>query len=491
MWKSLHFTQPMRKVNKLEAAISIPGGGALVTPLSMVEYGGLLYVVAYSSTEFGGTDYARIITFDSSGHATSLQSASFSGTFSGYRVIDVYGGYLYVVVAGSTAGVSNIVYKFDPSDLSVVDSYDVSAHMATNTISGGRFVNPSNGHFLLPNFDNAQSAGNKIRIREFTNTGSYVREFCADNFSGFTTGTVRSTIASLAFKSDGSEVYVCTVSDVQYNAATGYDHFYVQVFDSSGAFVRRIAVEYWSVSLGVVGSITGGIGARPGDYYSSELYLHCSGGCAVINPTTGALSRSFAHSTAGRSSLHISSGGDVWTNDVTAYKKLYKVSTSGVAALSFDCLTYVSGGGGAYSQTEWFHKNQAGLSITMGTPDGGVNIPPLDAIRIGDPNEDLKTNPAYYLQQLRSALERIVRNGTIQNPKTGAPFNFNAGDSTNNVYYVAMHSQERDYGLAGQTLYTWTRPIADNETKFYDVDIGELWRVIETLYDAADQQGLV
>lgn len=147
-------------------------------------------------------------------------------------------------------------------------------------------------------------------------------------------------------------------------------------------------------------------------------------------------------------------------------------------------------------QTVWYHVLNDGQHVLMGNSDGGISVPATHALSSRVPQSELEDdqfvdeNPRHYILQMRRAIQTIVEAAVILNPKTGAAFNFNHGDTTNNVYYVAMNSRLASYGLDGATLYFWSRPLGKSVHDFHDIDIGEIEHILAALTDAATTQGL-
>lgn len=167
-------------------------------------------------------------------------------------------------------------------------------------------------------------------------------------------------------------------------------------------------------------------------------------------------------------------------------------------------LTSTTGGGGgggsqSFDQTEFNLKpvRYAEEDVSMGIPDGGVNIPATDALVEGIVGEKTDFRPYHYIEQARRTIERLITQNSglgipLNNPATNTPYNWNDSDA-DNLYFAAMSEGNfaSRYGLSS-VGYRWSRPhIVDPGSKINDVDIGELDVLSKALERAAISQGLI
>lgn len=103
-----------------------------------------------------------------------------------------------------------------------------------------------------------------------------------------------------------------------------------------------------------------------------------------------------------------------------------------------------------YTQTEFFRYPTASLGDkeSLGTPDGGVSIPALDALFSDDSGNPIPFRPNTIVD-MRDAIEAVLVN--YVNVVTGNAFNFTAS-SADNLYHVAVSSG----------VYDWDRPLASD-----------------------------
>lgn len=128
------------------------------------------------------------------------------------------------------------------------------------------------------------------------------------------------------------------------------------------------------------------------------------------------------------------------------------------------------------SQTEFQEYLSATTKTSLGTPDGGVSVPALDAL---DGNGFLA---ARQLTDLRVAIQALAP--YYKNAVTGNAFNWTAS-SADNLYYVALGNRTK-YGATGGAAYDWTRSEAQLENSLlYDLDIGEARECIDKLQASA------
>ncbi|MCC6695015.1 MAG: hypothetical protein IT365_05225 [Candidatus Hydrogenedentes bacterium] len=145
-------------------------------------------------------------------------------------------------------------------------------------------------------------------------------------------------------------------------------------------------------------------------------------------------------------------------------------------AVSGDLAFVVYSGGDKISvwtraQTEFYRYT--GAPQSLGTPDGGVDVPALEAL-VG-----YRHAPRIY-KDMRDAIERLAWSGAFRNVITGNKFNWTIS-SADNLYYVAMGDRS-DFGATGGAQYDWTRTrSAMNADLPRDIDLGELDRCIQTL----------
>lgn len=116
------------------------------------------------------------------------------------------------------------------------------------------------------------------------------------------------------------------------------------------------------------------------------------------------------------------------------------------------------------TQTIWYRYTKDGQRQTLGTPDGGVNVPALNAI-------DNRPLVPLYLRDMRQAVERIVNTRAISTG-AGSVYDF-APNGQNNLLEVAMGDGTAYGTVPGRR--TWRRGLAEMiGTPPYDIDIGEI-----------------
>ena len=121
-------------------------------------------------------------------------------------------------------------------------------------------------------------------------------------------------------------------------------------------------------------------------------------------------------------------------------------------------------------QSEFFAYPTVDISdaISLGTPDGGIAIPDLDALAPA-PDGNAALVCSKQITDIRDAIEALAANYT--NVVTGNPFDWD-DESTDNLYYVAM---------VGEGEYDWQRPTLTVGDPTYAEDIEELWYCIAKL----------
>lgn len=127
-----------------------------------------------------------------------------------------------------------------------------------------------------------------------------------------------------------------------------------------------------------------------------------------------------------------------------------------------------------YDQTDFKRYDAAGVGTSLGTPDAGGSVPGL---------EDLVTYNAavhaFHLRDLRSAVEAVAP--YYENDATSTPWNFDDGDTANNLYRIAMGDRS-DYGATGGARFIWTREVEDmHDSPTYDIDVGEVAECVRVL----------
>jgi hypothetical protein len=123
-------------------------------------------------------------------------------------------------------------------------------------------------------------------------------------------------------------------------------------------------------------------------------------------------------------------------------------------------------------QTEWLAYKRDGTMESLGTPDGGVSVPLLDALDLGQKNAQIEPQ---HLVDMRDAIETLAEYyGYDWTPS-----------STGNLYYNAMGDRTA-YGASGGARYDWTRSREEMlYTPTYDIDIGEIYECVRVLKVAA------
>jgi hypothetical protein len=110
---------------------------------------------------------------------------------------------------------------------------------------------------------------------------------------------------------------------------------------------------------------------------------------------------------------------------------------------------------------------------TSVAPDGGVNVPDLEWLAA-------RKAPvvATYIQQLRASINRLVDSRAFSH-ELGRWWDMNAG-SPYNVYRHACGTRAQ-WGATGGPQDTWTIPYTERQEKPYDIEIGEVNAVLNTL----------
>ena len=144
------------------------------------------------------------------------------------------------------------------------------------------------------------------------------------------------------------------------------------------------------------------------------------------------------------------------------------------------------------SQTEWF-AYQDGAKTTLGTPDGGVAVPSLNALSPLDKTAILAPN---HIVDLRNAIEALAPSRI--NAATGNAFSWTPiypdgslvaptteGDPGDFLYAVAMGDRTA-YGATDGMKYDWTRSQAQMIGEpTADIDMGEIQECITVLQGSA------
>jgi len=126
-----------------------------------------------------------------------------------------------------------------------------------------------------------------------------------------------------------------------------------------------------------------------------------------------------------------------------------------------------------------FYAYTTTTKTSLGTPDGGVSVPALQALCQSDKAADICPD---HIEDMRDAIETLAP--YYINAATGNPFNWTAS-SADNLYYVAM-GDRTEYGATGGAAYDWTRTKAAMiGSPPYDIDIGEVRECIDVLQASA------
>lgn len=127
-------------------------------------------------------------------------------------------------------------------------------------------------------------------------------------------------------------------------------------------------------------------------------------------------------------------------------------------------------------ETEFYRYDINGSGTSLGTPNGGVSVPALDGI-------DFAAVHAFHIRDLRIAVMNLAP--YYENGATTAAWNFDDGDTSNNLYRIAM-GDRTDYGATDGAKFIWTRLTEDmHDTPTYDIDVGEIAECVTTL-EASD-----
>lgn len=118
----------------------------------------------------------------------------------------------------------------------------------------------------------------------------------------------------------------------------------------------------------------------------------------------------------------------------------------------------------SYTQTS-FNSYTTTTATSLGTPDGGVSVPDLNALNANGAGPIPR-----HIVDMRDAIETLAPYFT--NPATATAYNWNSSDP-NNLYYVAV--ERTQYGASNARAYDWTRTEAQMEGTFaYSLDIAEV-----------------
>lgn len=99
-------------------------------------------------------------------------------------------------------------------------------------------------------------------------------------------------------------------------------------------------------------------------------------------------------------------------------------------------------------QTEWDALTESSV-VSMGTPDGGVSVPELEALHTLGAIKN-----AQHIVQMRVALRRLA---PFFLAPTGERLHLNGNEDGENLYALAMGDRS-DYGATGGTIADFTRP---------------------------------
>ncbi len=153
----------------------------------------------------------------------------------------------------------------------------------------------------------------------------------------------------------------------------------------------------------------------------------------------------------------------------TGGQYLVAPSTEDIVAMIVSMVTQI-----VITQTTWYRYTSGGQRQSLGTPDGGVNVPALNAI-------DNHPFVPHYLRDLRQAVERIVNTRAIS-AGSGTVYDF-APDGANNLLEAAMGDGTAYGTVPGRR--TWRRGLAEMiGTPPYDIDIGETRACVDLLKTA-------
>jgi len=153
----------------------------------------------------------------------------------------------------------------------------------------------------------------------------------------------------------------------------------------------------------------------------------------------------------------------------TGGQYLIAPSTEDIVAMIVSIVTQI-----VITQTVWYQYTKDGQRQSLGTPDGGITVPALDAI-------DHMPFIPLYLRDMRQAVERIVNTRAVLDG-SGTPYDF-APDGANNLLEAVM-GDGTVYGTAPGRR-TWRRGLAEMiGTLPYDIDIGEIHACVQRLKTA-------
>lgn len=416
---SEHVCALMRRINALEAGVSVSGG----TYLSEFGSGNDSRGLAITGSSLYTVDTAADEVFKYSTAGTFIAQSALSSSFNpgGSCGIAIDGsGNVYAVDDGGAGGQG--IYKLD-SSLSLITSWFTSAAPTGVAVSGG-YV-----YTAIPSTD---------IIEKYTDTGTLVTSW---GTSGSGTGEFQSPVGVAV---QGSEVFV---------ADSGRNK--VLVFDTSGAFQRE-----WGTSGSSSGEFTDPYGIcfdSAGNIYvadvtrqkilvfnSSEVFQYEFG-------TSGTSAGEFQNPEY----VTIDASDYIYVSDPARNVIIkFSSSTSGITQTTFN----------SYTTT---------VATSLGTPDGGMSIPSLNGL-----NANGAGPVPNHILDMRAAIETLAP--YFDNPGTGNPYNWTAS-SADNLYFVAMGDRSA-YGATGGAAYDWTRnEAAMIGTPGYGLDIGEVKECIATL----------
>jgi len=458
--KSVHFTQLMRRINEIESLLTLDATTVNAYAFD-VSASGIFYPY-YKLSPF--TIYNKVRAVEAASPFTETQHWGSTGSGDGQLTLGIAS-----IIFARLALLGGEVYLFDAGN------YRVQVFSEAG-VSPGKWGSDGGGSRQFWYQLSIRAVGSEIYTCDQFGHVSFrpktVQVFDTNgNFQ-------RSWTTSLPSPNEANGLAM----DFDVGTLSGTTRVVVPIFHSTGANSNILRV-YSTTGVEIASINTLAAGPRSCCIHDDEIYLLANGTVYVY--TAGlSLDRSWAATSGSWMRVY---DGEVFVGTSSGTINVY--DTVG----NLDRTHTPEIGTAALSQTIFYHLSKDGSQTSLGTPDGGVNVPAINAIYQGiSGSESQRVRvPGTYILQCRVAIERIVALGAIENPKTGNPYTRDDGDITDNVHYIAMNALMRDYGLAGETLYSWARPIQTDFVDYYDVDIGELWRVVEVLYDAARQQGLL
>lgn len=414
-------TSLMRRINALEASVSSAFGTYVLEFGSSNSPRGV--VVSGLTVFFNCATQDEVYKYTTSG--TLVSNSSLSILFAPISSVGIAfdGTSIYAISDSNTKG----IWKLN-SDLTLNTSWAVGTIGDTP-----RGLAYSGGYLYVVNKTTSQ-------INKYDTVGTLITSW---GTTGVGAGEFQNPVG-VSVNGAGTEVYV---SDITRDK--------IIVFNTSGTYQRE---------FGTSGSGSGQFAQPTGIAFDS------SGRIFVCDPSRKKVLQ------FNSSEVFVSEFGTTGTSagefqgpeyiSIDGSNQLYVSDPSRGKVIKF------SGAGGGIAQTT-FNSYTTTAATSLGTPDGGVAVPSLNAL-----NANGAGPVPNHILDMRTAIETLAPYFT--NAGTGNPFNWTAA-SADNLYFVAMGDRTA-YGATGGAAYDWTRDEAGMiNTPAYGLDIGEIKECVATL----------